>query len=125
MACKLVFSQMTNGCGAGDLRFLACVEEQCTEVKGHSCLVADVAVSCDSVRVWEQRTGEQHAWARWKVLGELVLELARGRAAAEAGSRLGRGGPKSWLQFSSRASEAMEQELTRNRWFAEGAAAGA
>lgn len=50
--------------------------------------------------MWEQRTGEQHAWARWKVPGE-VLELARGGAAAEAGSRLGRGGPESWLQFRS------------------------
>lgn len=74
------FSFLPNdyGCGVGDLRFLACVEEQCTEVKGHSCFVADVAVSCDSVRVWEQRTGEQHAWARWKVPGGIGAGPGRG-----------------------------------------------
>lgn len=44
-----------------------------------------------------------------------------GRAAAEAGSRLGRGGPKSWSQFRSRVSGSSGAS---NRWFAEGTAAG-
>lgn len=44
-----VFTQMTNGCAVGDLRVSACVAEQCTEDRGHSCLVADVAVSCVGV----------------------------------------------------------------------------
>lgn len=40
------------------------------------------------VSVWEQRTGEQCAWTRWKVLVEVVLELARAGQPLKLGAGL-------------------------------------
>lgn len=114
---------MTSGCGVGDLRFLACTEEQCTEVKGHSCLVADVAVSCDF-----------GCGSRGLVAACMGKMQGTGRGCIGAGPgagqllKLGAGleGVVLRLGCSSGAErvEAMEQELTRNRGLAGGTAAG-
>lgn len=59
------------------------------EDRGHSCLVANVAVRgmqfAVTAWVWEQRTGEQHAKAKLKVLGKVLLGWLWDRAAEVGG----------------------------------------